>query len=131
MLQDHDFEHFLGLGVSEFTLGDEGTDMGRQGMDTLIRELADVRKEFIPKMSQMLFGLYCSTNSIKGKLEHPLTHQGNGPIVNEGLESLSIFTLEHHLQLLPACVAVVSLISIDVKGLQVVKSPDIEDFPFL
>ena len=29
MLQDHDFQHFLGLGVREFTLGDEGISMGR------------------------------------------------------------------------------------------------------
>ena len=42
MLQDHDFEYFYGLGVSEFTLQDEGTDAGRQGMDTLIGELADI-----------------------------------------------------------------------------------------
>ena len=31
MLQEHDFEHFYGLGENEFTLGDEGTDRGRQG----------------------------------------------------------------------------------------------------
>ena len=43
-LQNHDFEYLFGLGVSEFTLGDKGTDMGRQGMDTLIRELADIRE---------------------------------------------------------------------------------------
>ena len=44
VLQDHDFEYLYGLGVSEFTLGDEGRDMGTQGMDTLIRELADIRE---------------------------------------------------------------------------------------
>ena len=44
MLQDNDFELFYGLGVSEFALGNEGTDMGRQGMDTLIRELVHIRE---------------------------------------------------------------------------------------
>ena len=44
MLQDHDFEHFYGLGMGEFALGDEGIDMSRQGMNTLVRELVDVRE---------------------------------------------------------------------------------------
>ena len=37
MLQ-HEFQHLLGFGVREFTLEDEGSDMGVQGMDNLIGE---------------------------------------------------------------------------------------------
>ena len=74
MLQDHGFEHFLGLEVSEFTLGDKDTDMGRQGMNMLIGELAE-----------MLLRLYCCTDGIKGKPGHLLTLQGDDPIVNERL----------------------------------------------
>ena len=50
MLQDHEFWHLLGFGVREFTLGDEGNDMGVLGMDTLIGELADIGEEFIPEI---------------------------------------------------------------------------------
>ena len=42
MLQDHNFELFYGLGVSEFTLGNDGTDMGREDMCIPIGELADI-----------------------------------------------------------------------------------------
>ena len=102
--------------------------MDRQGMDMLDGELANTGKEFIPKMPEMLLGLYCSSNSIKGKLGHSLTPHSNGPIVDEGLESLLIFTLKHHLQLLSAHVPVISLISTNVKGFQVLKGPGLEDF---
>ena len=78
-------------------------------MDTLIRDLVDIREEFIPKMLEMLLRLDSCTNSIKDKLGHPLTLQVDGPIVNEGLKSLSIFTLKLHHQLLTACVAVISI----------------------
>ena len=50
VLQDHDFEHFYGLGVGEFALGDKGTYMDTQGMDTLIGELADIREQFVPEV---------------------------------------------------------------------------------
>ena len=120
MLQDHDFKHLLGLGMREFTKGDEGRYMGRQDMDTLTGELADVREKFVPEMPEMLISLYSSANGIKGLPGHLLVLQVHGPIVNEGLESLSIFSLKHDLQLLPACVPVVSLISINVEGFQVV-----------
>ena len=53
----------------------------------------------------------------------------DGAIVYEGLEILSIITLKHELQLLPAFVAVVSLISLFVKGIKVIKCPGIEGFP--
>ena len=56
---------------------------------------------------------------------------GDGPIINKGQNGLSIFTLKHHLKLMPACMPVISLISIDVKGFQVVKHPGVEDFPIL
>ena len=131
MLWDLAFQHFLGLGVREFALGNESVDVSRQSMDTLIGELADIREEFIPGVPEMLLGLHCSADSIKGKLGYPLTLWGNGPIVNETLDSLSIFTLKHHLQLLPASAPVISLISINCEDLQVIKSPGIEDFPVL
>ena len=131
MLQDHDFQHFLGFGVRKFALGDEVFDMGGQGMDTLIRELEDVGNEFIPEVPEMFLKLYSGTDIIKGKLGHLLTPQGDGRIVDEGLESLSVFALENHLQLLPAHAQVISFISFIVEGFQVVTSPGIEDFPVL
>ena len=100
VLQDNYLQHFLGMGVGKFTLGDEGRDMGRQGMDTLIGESVDIGVEFIPEVPKMLLRLDSSTDSIKGKPGHPLTLQGDGLIVDEGLGSLSIFTLEHHLSCL-------------------------------
>ena len=42
VLQDDDVEHFYSLGVVKFVLGDEGTYISRWGMDTLIRELANI-----------------------------------------------------------------------------------------
>ena len=128
MLQDHDFKHLLGLGVGKLTLGDEGADVGQQGMDALIRELADIGEKCIPKMPEMLLSFNSCVNSIKG---HLLVLWGDDPIVNKGLKSLSIFTLEHHLQLTPACEPVICLISVDVKGFQAVKHPCVEDFPVL
>ena len=52
-----------------------------------------------------------------------------GPIIDEGLQSLSM--LEHQLQLMPAHAPVISLISVDVKSFQVVKHPGAEDLPVL
>ena len=57
--------------------------------------------------------------------------QRDGPIINEGLKGLYILTLKHHLQLVPASMAAINLINIDVEGFQVVKSPGVEDFPVL
>ena len=79
----------------------------------------------------MPLGFDIHADSIKGITGHLLILQCGGPIVNKGLENLSIFTLKHHLQLTPACLPVVSLISVDVKGFQVVKHRHIEDFPVL
>ena len=79
----------------------------------------------------MLLRLYQSANGIKGKPGHLLTLNGNYPIVYEGLESLSIFTLKHHTELLSASVAVISLLSVNVEGFQEVESPGIEHFPVL
>ena len=89
-------------------------------METLVGELADIGEKFILEMPEMLISLYGSTNGIKGFPGHLLVLQGYVPIVVEGLKILSIFTLEYHLQLPPACAPVVSLISIDVEGFQVV-----------
>ena len=66
------FKHLLGLGMMEFTLGDEGGYTGRQGMDTLIWGLVDVREKFVLEMSQMLISLYSSADGIKGSPRHLL-----------------------------------------------------------
>ena len=92
--------------------------VGRQGMDTLTGELADIREKLIPKMPDILIGFYISAEGIKGFLGQFLVLWGYAPIVDEGLESLSIIALKHHLLLLLACT--LSLIGIDVKGFQVV-----------
>ena len=105
--------------------------MGRQGMDTLIRELAEIGEQFIPEIPEMFFRLYFSTDGIKGKSGHLLTLWSDGPIVYEGLESISIFTLKHYVELLPVRVAVISLFSVDVKGFQDINSPSVEHFPVL
>ena len=42
---------------------------------------------------------------------------GDGASINEGLENLMVFTLEHHFELLPAGLAVINLFGIDVEGL--------------
>ena len=91
----------------------------------------DIGEKLIPKVPEMLLGPNSSTDSIMGILGHLLVFCSYGPIVDEGLLSLSIFTLKHHLQLMPAHVPVVSLISVDVKGFQVVMSHGVEDFPVL
>ena len=117
--------------MEKLALGDRVGYIGGQGMDTLAGELEDIREESIPKMPEILLRLDNGTNSIKGKLVHPLTLTGNGPIVDEGLKSLSIFTLKHHLQLLPTCVVVNSLIRIDFEDFQVIGRPGVEDFPVL
>ena len=72
-------------------------------MVTLIGELADIGEKLIP---EMVLSCDSCADSIRGILEHLLVLQGNGPIVDKRLESLAIFTLKHHLQLLPACVPV-------------------------
>ena len=105
-----------------------GIDASGQGMDTFIMELVDVREEFILEMPEMLLRLDSSANSIKGKPGCPLAFQDDGPIVNEGLESLSIFA---HFKLLLAIVPVVNFFSINVEGFQIVDSPGVEDFPVL
>ena len=46
------------------------------------------------------------------------------------LESLSIFTIKHELELLPSLVAVISNLWLYVKGIQVVERP-LEDTPVL
>ena len=100
-------------------------------MDALIRKLADTGWELISEVPEMLLRFDSSASSIKGKLGHPLTLWNDGAIVYEGLESLPVFTLEHHLKVLPASAAVISFLSINVEGFQVIYSPVIEDFPVL
>ena len=106
--------------MREFALDDEGGYMDRQGMDTLVRELADIGEKVYPEMPEMLISFDSSVDGINGFPGHILVLWGNGPIVNERLESLSIFTLKHHLQLLQACVPVVSLISVNIECFWVV-----------
>ena len=85
-------------------------------MDTHTGELADIREQFIPKMPEMLLEPNGSTNGIKSKLRCLLALHGDCAIICEGLEGSSIFTLKHHVDLLPASVAVVSLLTVDVEG---------------
>ena len=82
---------------------DEGGYMKRKGMDSLIGKLADIREKFVLEIPEVVISLYSSADGIKSFPGH-----------------LLVLTLKHHLQLLPACVAVVSLISINVKAFQVV-----------
>ena len=57
---------------------------------------------------------------------------GQGMVtLNEGLESLSVFTLKHYFQLLPAYFVVISFFGINVKGFQVIYGSGIEDSPVL
>ena len=49
--------------MREFTLGDEGGYMGGQGMNTIIRELADNREKFVPEIPEMLIG-FCSARAL-------------------------------------------------------------------
>ena len=119
------------FGVGKLALGDEDEYLGGQSMDTLIRELADVREELIPEVPEMLFGLNICPSSIKGKPGHPLTLWGDGAIVYEGHASPSVFVLKHHHELFPASIVVISFLSVDVEGFQVIYSPGIEDVPVL
>ena len=80
---------------------------------------ADTGKKFVPEIPEMLLNFYSSANGIKG-FTGLLVLCRYGPIVSKGLESLSIFALEHHLQLLPVSVLVIRLISIDVESFQVI-----------
>ena len=82
MLQDHDSEDLLGLGVGKPASGDEGEDAGRQSMDTLVGELADIWQKLTPKVPEMLLSFDICVNSIIG---HLLVLLGDGPNVNKGL----------------------------------------------
>ena len=62
---------------------------------------------------------------------HPLALQGDGPIVNEGLEGLPVFSLKHHFKLFPAGLVVISSLGINIEGLQVVNGPGVECSPVL
>ena len=76
MLQDHDFKHLLGLRVGEFALGSEGAYADRQGMDTHIEELEDIREKLIPEMPEMLLSFDSHADSIRGILECLLVLSG-------------------------------------------------------
>ena len=56
---------------------------------------------------------------------------GSGHIVSQSLESLPIFALKHHFQLLPARFGGVSFFGNDVEGIQEVKHPGVECLPVL
>ena len=102
--------------MGKFALGDEGTYAGGQGMNTLSRQLVDIREQLIPKVQEILLRLSGSTNGIKGKLACLLALPSYCAIIYEGLEFSSIFTLKHHVELLPASVVVISFLSVDVMG---------------
>ena len=68
----------------------------------------------------MVLRLDGGPDGIKHLSGHLLALWGNGTTVDEGLESLPAFALEHHFELPPAGLVVISFFVIDVKGLQVV-----------
>ena len=107
------------------------TDVPRQHMYSLTWELPNIGEQFIPVDPEMLLRLYSSADGIEGGSQCLYALLYYGTIVCEGLESLSIITLEHELQLLAAFVAVISSISLNVQDIQVIKDPDIEGSPVL
>ena len=54
-----------------------------------------------------------------------------GFIVQESLKHLPVFTIKHHLELLPASLGVVRLIGVDVEGFQVMQGPGVEGLPVI
>ena len=88
-------------------------------------------REAHPKVPEMIISFNSCANNIKGIFGHLLVLLGNGPIVDEGLQSLSFLTLGHHLSLAPASMAVISLISTDVESFQIIESHGVENFPVL
>ena len=64
MLQDHELQHLLHFGGGKLALGDEGGNAGGQGMHILVRELADIRKEFIPEVPEVFLTLDSGPNGI-------------------------------------------------------------------
>ena len=62
-------------------MGDKGSDVDGQDMDTLVRELANIGEELIPEVPEMLLGCDSSADSIKGKPEFSLALWGDGAIV--------------------------------------------------
>ena len=60
-----------------------------------------------------------------------LVLQGDGPIVDEGLEGLPVFAFEHHFKLVPVSFIVIGFFDIDVEGLQVVNATHIKCSPVL
>ena len=50
------------------------------------------------------------------------------PLSEEGVESLPVFAVKHHLQLLPSGLSVISFFCINVEGFQVIYGSGIEDF---
>ena len=64
MLENHDLQHLLGLGVGKLALGDEVGDALRQCMYSLARLLHNIGDKFIPMGPKMLLRLYGSHDSI-------------------------------------------------------------------
>ena len=91
MLQDHGFKHLLHLGMEGLTSGNEVTELGQQGIDTLIGKLADIGEKLIPEVPEMLLSFDSCADNIKGFLGHLLFLHGDGPIVNEGLQAKSVY----------------------------------------
>ena len=57
------------------------------------------------------------SDGIEHLLGHLLSLQGNVIVINEGLESLPVFVLEHHFDLPPASLVVTSFFGINVESL--------------
>ena len=77
-------------------------------------------------MPEVVFGHDGHYNGIQYLLGVLLLLLNNGAIINHGLESLPVFTLKCHLQLLPPGLCGVSFFGIDVEGLWEVDGPDVE-----
>ena len=48
-----------------------------------------------------------------------------------GLEGLPILPLKHHVEMFPASMAFISLVSVDIKGFEVINCSSVEDLPVL
>ena len=131
MLEDHNLQHLLGFIMVEPAIVDKGHDVDVQGVDAFIKLLVHIQEELISEVPEVVirYDGHCSDiQYLPGCL---LLLLGDGPFVNQGLESLPVVTLKHHLQLLLASLHGVSFFGIDVKGLQEVNGPGIKHFPVL
>ena len=102
----------------EFSIGDEGHYLGVERVDTFIGPLVHIQLELMSEVLEMLLGLDSCCNGIQHLLACLLLLLTDGPVVNQILECLPIFTLKHHFQLFPTCLHGICFFGIDVEGFQ-------------